>query len=67
MASPHSRLSGGFRLIRKGAYELYIHPQIIWDMGVKTGIDWTQPKTGSHKLLGTLGRVLDTPESKWFW
>lgn len=48
MASPHSRLTQGFRLIQKGAYELYIHPQIIWDMGVKTGIDWTQPKIGGH-------------------
>lgn len=67
MASPCSKLTEDSRQIHKGRYQLYICSQIIWDMGVKPRLDWTHLQTGSHKLLSTQGRALDTPESKWCW
>lgn len=57
-------LTGDSKQIHKGPYQLSKHPQIIWDMGAKTRLDWTHLRIGSHKLLDTRGRALDTPESK---
>lgn len=64
MSTPCSKLTGDSRLIQKDPYQLYIHAQIIWDMGVKVRRDWTHLKTGSHKMLDTQGTALDSPQSK---
>lgn len=49
MADLCSRRIGGCSLSQKGSDQSYIHPQITWDTGEKTELDWTHPKTGDHR------------------
>lgn len=48
--NPCSRLTGGIQLIQRGACELNIHPQIIWDKDQTGHTQGRQPQTSGQSL-----------------